>query len=155
MSRLLCSVDLLVVVSASLRRKNAKAKTFWTKVATDATSKRHNMAKDFKVKVATSCLHSKPKELFQKHHISSQNPRNCMLKETFPFKRFVLHQNYFQTSSNSENFTKLLKIACRPLVSKLYHNTIVIKARYLLSSSVKAPKSAKTQLKHFATRCHH
>ena len=86
--------------SASLRRKIAKAKTFWTKVATDATSKRHNMAKDFKVKVVTSCLHSKPKEMFQKHHISSQSPRNCMLTETFPFKRFVLHQNYFQTSPN-------------------------------------------------------
>ena len=99
-----------------LETENCKSKTFRTKVATDATSKRHNMTKDFKVKVVTSCLHSKPKELFQKHHISSQNPRNCMLKETFPFKRFVLHQNYFQTSSNFENLTKLLKSACRPVV---------------------------------------
>ena len=43
-SCLLCSVDLLVV-SASLRRKIAKRKSLWTKVATDATSKRHKFMK--------------------------------------------------------------------------------------------------------------
>jgi len=53
----------------------------WTKVATDATSKLQ-ITKDVEIKVVTSSLHAKSSQVqtkcFQKHHISSQTPQNCM-----------------------------------------------------------------------------
>ena len=145
-SCLLCSVDLLVVFRF-LETENCKRKILWTKVATDATSKRHKSMKASK--------------RLLKYHVTFWKFKSTPK----PFKTACCHKPFrskglsftktidkqLQNPKTSQFRQKLHKTAGRPLVQKLYHNTIVRKSRYLLSSSVKAPKRAKTHLQHFAT----